>query len=485
MRKETTLKKNYIYNSIYQIVSIFTPLLTTPYLSRTIGADGLGQYSFVYSVAYYFMLFIKLGVHYYGNRTIAAVRDNEHKLSLEFWSIYLFQLSMGIIYTIIYAFYSVVLARNLVFSLLMIFYVISAGIDITWFFQGLEEFRIIVTRDMFIKILSVVCTVAMVKNTEDIWIYILIRSCEFFIGQICVWPLINRYVCWIKPTIYDIRKHIVPNLVFFIPAIAVSLFKTMDKIMLGLMSNATELGYYHNSENIVQVPMVFITSLGTVMMPRITNMLSNGKEESIVNNIFKKSIITVMLISTLTCFGIMSVAKQFVPIFYGDGFDKCIKLYYILLPSCIFLAFANVIRTQYLIPYHKEKIYIIALFFAAIVNLISNWLLIPKYQSIGAAIGTLLAECCVCTVQAIMVWKKLNMLHSIADTFLFVIIGGLMFTIFCNMEMSRFSSLQGLFVKILICGLFYSIALGSICIMFFVGYRNGDKNKKIKEWEKL
>ena len=172
-----TVKKNFMYNTAYQILILIIPLVTAPYLSRVIGAEGIGIYSYTYSIAYYFGLFILLGLNNYGNRKIAQVKDNKEKLSKEFLSIYLMQVMMSIIVIGIYGIY--ITLNNYTYKIIQVIqivYLISVALDINWLFFGLEKFKITVTRNFLIKILTFICIFIFVKNEQDLWVYTLIMS---------------------------------------------------------------------------------------------------------------------------------------------------------------------------------------------------------------------------------------------------------------------------------------------------------------------
>lgn len=418
---------NYIYNSIYQILTIFVPLLTTPYLARVIGADGLGKYAYSYSVAYVFFIFIKLGLNNYGNREIALCRDNRNERNRVFSDIYTLQALTAFMITGIYFLYSIY-AEDKLYAFIMAFYVISAGLDISWFYYGLEEFKVTSIRDIIVKIITLVCVFAFIKGPEDAWKYALIRSGGLFISQACLWINIKSKVVFIRPSLDGIEKHLLPNLFLFIPTIAMSVYKYMDKIMLGAMTNDVEVGLYHGCENIIAVPLALVTSLGTVMMPMMVKVYKDSEKEKATDIIDKSIGFAVFITSFIGC-GIMAVAKEFVPFFYGDGFEKCVILYYIILPSCIFVAFANVIRTQYLIPNSWDKVFILSLVSGAIFNVIINYLLIPKFESYGAAIGTLFAEIVVCVIQTFAVRNKLPIGRYIIRMIKYVLIGAIIFVL--------------------------------------------------------
>ena len=429
---DNSVKKNLAYNFLYQLLAIVLPLITTPYISRVLGPTKIGEYSYSYAIAYYFVMFTMLGLNNYGNRSIALVRDDNEKLSRTFWSIYWMQLCTGCISLVAYVFYSVFIA-NSVMTWITLIYVISAIFDVNWFFFGMEQFKVTVTRNAFIKLITTGCIFVFVKEQADIYLYAVIMVLGILISQVILWQFLRKYVYFCRVTVKEVIRHIKPNLILFIPIIAVSLYKVMGKIMLGFITTKTEVGLYESSERIIQVPMAFIQSMGTVMLPKMSNLIAN-KEEKVTQKYFSASIMVVMFLSSSMCFGIMGVARYFVPLYYGEGYLKCVYLFQILLPSCIFLAFANVIRTQYLIPRKKDAIFISSVIIGAIINIIFNMIMIPRLESIGAALGTLLAEITVCAYQIIMVKHDLEIIKYVKESLLFVIPAVIMYIILITVD---------------------------------------------------
>lgn len=408
-----SVKKNFIYNLSYQILTFLTPLITTPYLSRVLGAKKTGVYSYSYSIAYYFVLFAMLGLNNYGNREIAKVRDDKELRSKTFWSIYGLQFCTAILVIVVYCTYAFVLHSELI-NRIMLLYVLSALFDINWFFWGMENFKITVVRNTIIKLGTVLGILLIVKTQDDIYKYSILMVTGMLLSTIVLWPYLRNQVYFYRPTIGDIQKHIKPNLVLFIPVIAVSLYKVMDKIMLGSMATYTEVGYYDYSERVIALPTCVVNALGTVMLPKMSNLVAK-KNNNIEKDMIHKSLIFGSAMACAMSMGLMAVADVFVPLFYGKEYSKCVSLFYILLPSCVFLAIANVIRTQYLIPHSLDKEYTISLIIGAVVNLCINAMLIPNLQSIGAAIGTLIAEGFVCVYQVICVQKYLPIKDYLKD----------------------------------------------------------------------
>lgn len=451
------IKKNFLYNIIYQLLILIIPLITAPYLSRVVGADGVGIYSYTYSVVYYFMLFTLLGVNNYGNRTIAKVRDDKKNLSKTFWEIYSLQLIVGIIMLILYNGYIFLFCKQYkLFALIQSLFIVSAILDINWLYFGMEEFKKTITRNTIVKIGNLILILLFVKSKNDLWKYILIMSGTTCFGQLILWKDIREKVYFIKINPKNIFKHIKPNLVLFIPVIAVSLYKMMDKLMLGTISNVTEVGLYENAEKIVNIPLTLITALGTVMLPRMSNIIANGKTD-IVKEYISKSISFVMFMAFAMAFGLIAIGKKFAPLYFGNEFAKSGTIIMLLALSLPFLAFANVLRTQYLIPKEKDKTYIISVSLGAITNLIMNIIFIPKFASIGACVGTILAEVIVMVYQTVSVKKELPICEYLKRIITFLLKSFFMFLIIYPLNWLNIKDVFILILQILIGVIIYGI----------------------------
>lgn len=458
---------NLIYNTVFQVLVLILPFITTPYISRVIGAEKIGVYSYSYSVASYFALFILLGLTNYGNRTIAMIKDDRKALSKNFISIYCTQLFMGIVVLIFYIGYVIFISNEKTMALIQTIYIISVILDISWFYFGLEEFKLTVILNTLVKILNLFCIFMFVKSKNDIYIYGFIMVLGMLVSQVLLWLYLPRYISYEKISTSDIIVHIKPNLKLFVPVIAISLYTIMDKVMLGIMSDMTEVGYYESSNKLTQIPRMAITSLGTVMMPRISNMIAKGKGDA-ASSYIQKSLIVAIFVSVPMALGLTGISNEFVPIFYGDGFDKCKYLIPILVISSIFMAWANVIRTQYLIPNNRDDVYIKSVFSGALVNLIANILLIPHLQSIGAAVGTLLAEIVVCLYQTYTIKNELSVFTYFKQSFPFIILGIFMLSIITNIPF-HYNNLIRMVLKIIIGAIIY---LSSSLVYYFSYLKN-------------
>ncbi len=418
-----SLKKNFAYNMFYQILTIALPLITAPYVSRILGAEGVGVYSYTYSVANYFMFFAMLGISNHGNRSIASAVKSKHELSKCFINNYCIQLCSGIIAALSYIFYITVFpVENRSCAIIQGLVVVSGILDINWFFWGLEEFKLTVVRNTVCKLASLICIFLFVRSRDDLWIYVLIMSSTALLSQLLLWRFLVKRIELQKPSCQEIKVNIRPVIILFLPILAYSLYRVTDKIMIGAFSTMIEVGYYDNAEKILNIPIGIITALGNVMLPRISNLLSEGNIKAQTRYI-KLSFLFVSLVEGSLCFGIAAVSDVFVPLYYGDEFVQTSWILEILIFTALISGWANVIRTQYLIPTRKDNIYVISMLVAAAINFVLNWIFIPEYGAMGALIGTVSAELIILFIQMISVRNEFKW-HSLISENIFYIISG-------------------------------------------------------------
>lgn len=425
--KLSTIKKNFIYNVIYQLLLVILPLISVPYVSRVMGAEAMGEYSYTYSIVTYFMLISMLGINNYGNKRISYLKDNRKEVSKEFWEIYSLQIVMTLLMVIGYIIYLIFICKSYhVLSTLLLIALISCMFDINWLFFGLEKFKLTVTRNIIIKILSVCMVFLLIKSPKDVWLYTIIMSTSTLISQLLLLPFLRKEVEFIFPTYNGILSHLKECIILFIPVIAYSIYKIMDKTMLGIIKAALDLGYYEYAEKIYNIPSGLITALGTVMLPRISNMISRNESKE-VESLINKSFEFVFFISIPITFGLSAIASNLAVVFLGNSYEETGKLLSILSFCILFIAIANVIRTQILIPNSKNKEYVSATIIGSIINLVLNIYLIPVLGAIGACIGTVSAEFIVMIVEMFFVRKTYITTENIIKFIRFLVKGIIMY----------------------------------------------------------
>lgn len=419
-----SISKNYIYNLFYQVLTIILPLITTPYLSRVLGAEPIGIYSYTLSIATYFILFGSLGVSLYGQREIAYLQNEPKKRSIVFWEIVLMKfITMSISLTI----FGLTYARTgeyAVYYRILIIEIVSQMIDISWFFQGMEEFKKTVTRNSIVKIIFVVSIFIFIKSPADIYKYFFIITLANILGNFSLWLYLPKFLKKVKLKELKIFRHLKATLVLFIPQIATQIYTVLDRTMIGeICEDKSEVGYYEQAQKIVKLLLTVVTSLGTVMAPRMANTFAQGDVEQLKRYLLKSFSFTFMLAFPAMA-GISLIVKDFVPIFFGEGFDKVIILIQVISPIIVFIGMSNILGTQYLLPTKKQKEYTISVSCGAVINFVLNLILINVIDSIGASIATVVAEFLVAAIQVYYVRNvvKLSSIMKTVKNYLFATI---------------------------------------------------------------
>lgn len=472
-----SITKNYIYNLIYQVLVLILPLITAPYISRVLGAENIGIYSYTLSISAYFILFGSLGIAMYGQREIAYNQNNKKKTSVIFWEVNLLRIvTMSISLLIFYFTFARENQYSMYYKILML-EIIGNCIDISWFFQGLEEFKKTVTRNMIVKLISVMCIFVLIKTPNDLVLYFGIYVLSILIGNGSLWLYLPKYLKKVKIKELNIFKHLKPTIALFIPQIAIQVYTLLDRTMVGaIVSDKSEVGYYDQGQKIIKMLLAIITSLGTVMSPRIASTFANGEKEEL-NNYMKKSFNNVFLLAFPMVFGIIAISKSFVPVFFGQGYDKVAILMSVISPIILLIGLSNVTGTQYLLPIKRQREFTISVICGAIINFILNLCLIWKYGAIGASIGTVVAEFTVTSVQIYFVRKdfKLKEIFKLAKNYL---ISSIIMFIVC-LVIGKFINynLMSTVVQVTVGGIIYGICLLILRDKFIFEVLNKIKNK--------
>lgn len=394
-------------NVVYQLLIYIFPLITTPYVSRVLGVNNIGIYSYTYSIVNFFMLVAMLGMNNYGNREIARIRDDQDKVNRLFSSMYGLQLVTTVVTLGAYIFYLVFICRQYrEIAAIQSIFLISTCVDINWFYFGLEKFKLTISRNVLIKVLSLVFIFLFVRSRDDLWIYTAIMGGATLVSQLYLIVILHRYVHIVRVTKEEVFGHFKQVLVLFIPVLAYGIYAIMDKVMIGALSSTVELGNYENAQKIISIPISVITALGTVMLPRMSYVLNNNKSE--YKPILRASMKLAMVMATTFTFGIWAVADELSLIMFGSEFTKSAGIMRFLSLYLVFTAWANVVRTQFLIPTRRDRVYVESTIFGAVINLIFNSIFIPLYGADGACIGTVLAEVSVMMWQTVKSRKELE-----------------------------------------------------------------------------
>ena len=421
-----SIRKNAAYNVAYRLFSVLLPLVTAPYLSRTVGTEGVGLYSDAWTISEIFCLIGMLGLADYGVRTIAQARDDREKLNRTFsaiWQMQLLVAGAALVLWLGYVFLVAGAEKTIALHLTMMS--VSCLCSFDWCLMGLDIFKPIALRNTFVKTAAAVCVFIFVKNRNDLWIYAFVWSLATLAGNLSCAATLKGKVSYRRVSMKESLRHLRPCAVLFISVMAVSIYRRMDKVMVYNIAGASENGLYEDAEKIIYCLSGFISAIGTVMMPRIANLQEKGETERISRYIDKSMDLIICMVSAMA-FGVAAVADRFAPLFYGEEFRYSGVLMAPLGFTLIMIGFANVIRTQVVLPQKRDHIFVKSVCCGAVVNLIANACLIPTMKGMGAVVGTLLAEMTVPVVQFIILRKELPYRKFLGYVGVYAVIGGIM-----------------------------------------------------------
>ncbi len=395
----SSLTKNYIYNLSYQILLLLVPLVTMPYVSRVLGDYNLGVFNFIQAMVGYFVLFGCVGLNLYGQREIAACGENVEKRSRVF-----FELQIIRTVTVGFAFLLYTLLVTLLVKELKIYYylfsieIFASILDISWFFQGIEQFRIQTIRNSIVKLTGVACIFLFVRTSEDLSVYIFWYAITILLGNVLLWFCLRGEIVFARVRFQGLLRHIRPALLVFLPQIATSVYAQLDKTMVKFLSDYEQVAYYSQAEKIVKLILTVVTAMGLVMLSRVAVSYSNRDQKKIENDIHN-SFRYLFFLMWPCAFGCVAIARNFVPWYFGAGFDPVAPCMMMLCPIILCIGVSNTLGTQYLLPTKQMKAYTTSVIAGACVNALCNACLIPFFGAIGACIATVAAEAAVTGVQ--------------------------------------------------------------------------------------
>jgi O-antigen/teichoic acid export membrane protein len=456
------IKKNFMYHTIWQIMSMILPLVTSPILARALGAEGVGIYSYVSSIVGYFVLVANLGMNKYGTREIARVRDNKEKVSKTFWEIWNLHKLIAVIVGVVYIAFALFIAEYRTYFMVMLVLYIGSVININWLFFGQEDFKKITIRDMMVKLLTFVMIVLFVRSKDSLIVYFVINALGTLVGNLIYWFMYKQYVVKIKVSWKSALSHGKAMFLLFIPVLLENLYAGMDKIMLGIMCAKSEVGYYENADKAL-ISRALIFSLASVLLPRMSNILAK-KDYDTFNKLMKQSTGFILMIAPALVFGTAGVAREFSVVFWGSDFIRSANLIIIMSMATPAVVLSREIREQYLIPAGRDKEYILSAAAGTVSNLLINAILIPHYEATGAAIATLISEYVVLIVQMIVVRHEIPMLKYIHGNEIYFVFGFIMFAVVRKTGSVLGIHLYSLLTEILVGVIIYTV----LCIGYWI-----------------
>lgn len=454
-----SLKLNFVMNFILTASSIIFPLITFPYVSRILGPDGTGSVAMGTSFVSYFTMIAMLGVPTYGIRACAKVRDNREELSRVVQELLIINLVMSFI---AYLFFILVVFYVPKFREEDVLYLICSGaiifnvIGVNWLYQGLEQYSYITFVSLLFKLLGLILMFLFVQSSNDYIIYGAITVIGGYGSGILNFIKLKKIIKLYPVGNYNFKRHIKPIFTFFAMSVATTVYTNLDVVMLGIMKTSVDVGYYNAAVKMKTLLVTLVTSLGTVLLPRLSYYYSNQLIDQF-RVLVSKAFSFVFILAMPCCVFVMVCAKEIILFLAGNGFDGAIIPMIIITPTILFIGLSNITGIQVLVPTGREKLVLYSVIVGAVIDIVINALSIPFFSASGAAFGTLIAEILVLLVQIyylrdliMEVLKKVEFKQMI-----FSLVPSILILLFID----RFY-IEGLFLSLLIKGAIFFFIYG-------------------------
>ena len=401
MTRNNSIKKNFIMNALLTMSSFIFPLITFPYVSRVLLPVGTGKVSFATSLISYFNMFAQLGIPTYGIRACAKVRDNREELTRTAHELLLINLVMNVIsYTAFFLCLASVprLRDERTLYIITSFTILLTSVGMEWLYKGLEQYTYITVRSIVFKFVALIAMFLLIHRQED---YVIYGGITIFAASASnIFNLINAHKYMHLVGNYRPQRHLKAVAVFFAMACATTIYTHLDTVMLGFMATDEDVGYYNAAVRIKTILVSIVTSLGTVLLPRASYYIEH-KEYEEFKRISRKALNFVVTLASPLMLYFTLFAREGILLLSGNAYEKAVLPMQIIMPTLLFIGLSNITGIQ-IVVLHSE----IA---GAIVDLVINALLIPRYTSAGAALGTLIAEL------VVLLWQYISLRQQLAD----------------------------------------------------------------------
>lgn len=394
MSSKKSVKVNMIMNSMLTMSSFVFPLITFPYISRILLPAGTGKVNFANSIVLYFSMFAQLGIPTYGVRACAKVRDDKEQLSKIVQELLIINLFMCFLVYIVFFSSILLIPRFREESKLLMLMGISIGLNalgVEWLYKALEQYQYITIRSIIFKIIALIAMFLLVHEQSDYFIYGGITIFAASASNIMNFCNMRKYISLRPIGNYQFQRHISMIMVFFSMSVATTIYTNLDNVMLGFMTTDADVGYYGAAVKIKQILVSLVTSVSAVLLPRASYYVDKGLLDEFYS-ILKKTMHFILLIGIPLAIYFVLFAKEGIFFLSGEAYAGSVLPMQIIMPTLIFIGMTNVIGIQMLVPLGMEKQVLYSEIAGAVVDLVINWLLIPKYAAAGAALGTLIAE---------------------------------------------------------------------------------------------
>lgn len=453
--EDASVKKNFLYNAVFQVVVLMFPLITTPYVSRVLGSENIGKYSYASAMVTYFTLIAALGTKTYGQRIVAYHRDDKQEMSRVFWNTFIFGCISSFVSLCGYIIYVMYFEGPNPINIVISISILNVAFDINWFLQGIENFKNIVIRNLIVRLVCLAGIFVFVRSEGDTWKYVLIVMVAQAMGNLSIWRLIPKYISFVKGiNPFEGLKDIIT---FFLPTIAVQVYTILDKSMIQWITGSDHSnGCYEQSERIARLALSVVTSVGVVILPRVANLFQKDNMDVAKKYVYKAFRVVWMLAIPMML-GLIAVSSIFIPLFLGPGFTDAIPMLSVFSGLILVVSLSYVAGISYLVPTKQQNVYTISVTIAAVLNVVVNFILIPKFGAFGAAVSSLLAETSNAVIQIAycVIKKQLDAKKIFLPGWKYLIAGSIMMCVVLFMKRIFCEGILALFVLVAVGSIIY------------------------------
>lgn len=429
-----SIKLNFVLNLINIGTQMLFPLITFPYVCRVIGPSGIGQVSFFQSIIAYITLFTCLGIPMYGVREIARVRNNVVKMNRTAMEILLLNLLftfIGYVVVAILCFVVPQIHEDIPLFLVLSLTILFTAFGCEWFYQGIEDFKYITIRGLVVKAVSLVLLFLFVKSKQDLLIYGFYVVFGILGGNIFNFLRLRKYIKKENVVFSQLKifRHVKPVLIIFSFNAVTSIYLQLNPVFLGFLKDSIAVGYFAAATKIMGMVKNLSVCLGTVMMPRVSNLLAENKNDEF-HALIQKSYDFTLLFSLPITLGVIIASPYLIRVLCSAEFEPAVLTSQIVAPIVLIVGIANVIGVQALYPLGKIKLVTYSCCIGALFDLIFCFVLIPILADKGAALSYLIAEIVTAIAMycfgkkylSIKFFKKQHLLYAVGVIFMSVVV---------------------------------------------------------------
>lgn len=387
-------KYNFIMNAILTVAGIIFPLITFPYISRVLLVEGSGKVAFATSVVTYFTMFASLGIPTYGVRACAIVRDNKEKLSKTVQELLIISGGTTLLTYIVFGISLFVIPEFAQERTLLLIVGLGIGLNtigVQWLYNALEQYSYITTCSILFKVIGMILMFLLVKESSDYQIYGGVYVIASFGSYVLNFICLRKFVTFQKTGTYQFKQHLKHIMVFFAMSAGASIYLNLDVVMLRFLQSNEAVGYYNAGIKVKTVLVTCVTSLGTVLLPRLSYYIETADKKAFQLMVGKAFRFVFVAASAVTVY-FSIFARESILLLSGEAFLPAVGPMMILMPTVLLIGLSNVTGIQILTPNGREREVMYSIWGGAILDFVLNLIVIPKFSANGAALSTLLAE---------------------------------------------------------------------------------------------